>query len=218
LLCAVLALAGCLPALSIIPVTPLLSTALSTRPGDEESAKAIAGLEVKQDWDGISALALKELKAAPADDDWLVVLGYSRMRAGDYRAAIEAFNRVATRSPEDSDARNLLGESLRLSGQPERATEVLERAVVSHPSSVTGWFLLGQAYADSQRVERAKSAFQEAVRLEPDYGAGWLGLATLLARVGPRDEYERALERLKETSPDLLAEHVTARAASTPSR
>jgi tetratricopeptide (TPR) repeat protein len=95
---------------------------------------------------------------------------------------------------------------------------VLERSVASNPNTVPGWFLLGEAYADSQRMERAKTAFREAVRLEPDYGAGWLGLAGALARVGPREEYEATLQRLKESSPELLAEHLRSRAASTPAR
>jgi cytochrome c-type biogenesis protein CcmH/NrfG len=210
LLAAALALGACAPALTLVPITPLMSTALSTRPGDDEAAKQIADLELKQDWDALSALALQHLASRPSDDDWLVIHGYARMRAGDYPQAIEAFRRVAQRTPEDSDAQNLLGEALRLSGKVEEAVVVLERSVSRNPNSPPGWYMLGEVYRESQRLERAKGAYRESVRLEPEYSMGWYGLVTILVRTGPKDEYEDAIKQLQTLNPGLLQEHLKA--------
>jgi tetratricopeptide (TPR) repeat protein len=190
-----------------VPESAFLARPLAFRPGDEDTARVIAGLEIKEDWAGLSAVAVQALSRRPVDQDWLVVLGYARMRAGDYPSAIELLQRVADQSPEDSDARNLLGEALRLSGQVERAVEVMEKATLSTPNSHQGWFTLGEAYTSAGRLERARQAYRQAVSLEPQYVAGWYALVAILARVGPREEYEGALERLRALRPELAAQH-----------
>lgn len=202
-----IAVAGCAAGpLALLPVTPLLATALASRGGDDQAAKLIAELEAKQDWAGLSALAARHLKLDPSDTDWWVIFGYARLRDKDYQQAIEVFSRLVDRAPEDTDARNLLGEALRLSGRPGRAVQVLERAVTISPSSPASWFLLGEAYRDDRRLERAKAAYLDAVRLEPAFSPAWLGLAKVLARTGPREEYEEAVKRLQALDPAMAQE------------
>ena len=206
LVAAVLA-CGCAGNQVLTPVSPLLGAPLSLRARDYEIRRHIAQLEVKGDWQSLSAMAAEVTARDPADEDWLVILGYSRLQAGEYRQAIEVLRQAAERSPEDADAPNLQGEALRLSGQSEQAIQLLERSVMSHPNSVQGWFLLGEAYRDSRRLERARAAYGESVRMEPEYSMGWFGLAGVLSSIGPREQYEEALKRLKAVNPALLEAH-----------
>jgi tetratricopeptide (TPR) repeat protein len=204
-----LALAGCSTQGDlIIPETALMAHPLSLRPGGDTVAQAIAQLEIKEDWKSLATLANSQLTGGLPDDDWKVVLGYARMKSGDLPGAIETFRSVADRNPEDVDARSLLGESLRLSGQADRAVEVLEKAAQSHPNAHKTWFLLGEAYADASRLERAKYAYREAIRLETTYVPAWYGLAGVLSRVGPKDEYQDALERLRSLKPEAVQQHL----------
>ena len=195
----------------LTPESPLLGAPLSTRAENEDARQKIAEFEQKGDWQGLSGLAAGEIAREPANTDWQLVLGYARLHAEDYAKAIEVLRQVAERTPEDVDARNLQGEALRLSGQPDSAIQVLERSVLARPNSVAGWFLLGEAYRDTQRLERARHAYSEAVRINPEYGLGWYGLAAVLGRVGPKDEYEEALKKLQTLSPALYQQHLKLR-------
>jgi cytochrome c-type biogenesis protein CcmH/NrfG len=211
ILAGLVALGGCSAlggSSGLIPETPLLGRPLALRGGGGGATEAIAELEIKQDWQALSALSEKLAGSRPGgDDDWLVVFGYARMRSGDYPKAIEAFQRVADRVPEDPDPRNMLGETLRLSGQIDRAIQVLERAVQAHPNSHQGWYLLGESYMSHNRLERARAAYAESIRIEPEYVTGLFGLAAVLARVGPKDDYEQVLAKLKAIRPELLEAH-----------
>ena len=193
----------------IIPETALLAHPLSLRPGGDQAAQMIAQLEIKEDWKGLVTLANGQMTGGLPDDDWKVVLGYARMKGGDLPGAVETLRSVADRNPEDVDARTLLGESLRLSGQADRAVEVLEKAAQSHPNAHKTWYLLGEAYADASRLERSKYAYREALRLEPDYVPAWYGIAGVLARVGPKDEYQQALGRLQALKPEAAKQHLS---------
>jgi cytochrome c-type biogenesis protein CcmH/NrfG len=206
MLAVAVALAGCAATPPFVPVSPLLASALSSRGEDEQIRKRIAELEIKEDWPGLSSLAVQYLAQNPADDNWMVIVGYARLKEKDYRQAIDALTSALQRSPEDIDARNLLGEAFRLSEQPERAVQVLEHAVAIDPTSPATRFLLGEAYRDSGRLERAKSAYLESVRIEPSYSAGWFGLVMLLSRTGPREEFEKALKQLETVDPELAQE------------
>lgn len=203
-LAASLALGGCAtlgPA--YVPKSPFLDVPLSMRARDGETQKLIADLEIKRDWPAIAALAAPQVASDPADSDWRVVLGYARLQQSNLREAIDALAPVVVRNPEEIDAHNLLGEALRLSGQAERARQTLERASFAHPNSHVNRFLLGELYREGNLLERAKTAYSESVRIDPGFSLGWLGLARVLARTGPREDYELALKRLRALDAEM---------------
>jgi cytochrome c-type biogenesis protein CcmH/NrfG len=208
LLAAVALLSGCAQTQHLTPVSPLLGMPLSTRARDHELRRQIADLERKADWQALSALAARAAALDPTDEDWLVVLGYARLQSADYGQAIEILKKASDRSPEDADARNLQGEALRLSGQPGQAIRVLERSVFDQPNVASGWFLLGEAYRDASRLREARQAYGQAVRIEPEFAMGWYGLAGILARSGPQDEYEQVLKRLQALNSSLHELHL----------
>ncbi len=213
---AALVLSACAETQVLTPVSPLLGAPLSLRAGSYEARRQVAELEQNGEWRSLSELAGQVTARSPADEDWLLILGYARLQAGEYREAIEALRQASARAPEDDDAANLQGEALRRSGQPEQAARLLQRSVMDRPSSAPGWYLLGMAYTDLKRTERARAAFSESVRMDPEYAMGWYGLAGALAQLGPPDQYEDALKRLGALNPALLEQHRKALAQTKP--
>jgi cytochrome c-type biogenesis protein CcmH/NrfG len=204
LLAAAVALAGCATTgPDFIPASPLLDVPLSARIRDSEEARRIAQLEINGDWATLAALAAPHVARNPLDAEWRVVFGYARLQQNNYAEAVAALAPVAERSPEEVDAHNLLGEALRLSGHADDARRVLERATFTHPNSHVTRFLLGEVYREGNLLERARGAYSEAIRLAPSFSLGWFGLARVLARTGPRQEYELALKRLQALDPEL---------------
>lgn len=195
--------AACAAALPFIPVTPLLSVALSSRVNDDEVAKRIVELEIKKDWVGLADFASQQMQRDPSDMDWTVILAFAQIQQMQYKPAIALLERAVGRSPEEIDPRNLLGEAYRLSGNPIRAAQILERAITIHSNTAQTRFLLAEAYRDDNRLERAKDAYRDAILIDAEFSPAWGGLAGVLARTGPREEFEDAIKALLKLEPDL---------------
>lgn len=210
-------LAGCAAALPFIPVTPILSTALSSRANDDAVAKQIVELEIKKDWAGLARFASARMKNDPEDIDWWVILAFAQVQQQQYQPAIALLERAIVRSPEEIDPRNLLGEAYRMSGDPVRAAQILERAVTINSNAAQTRFLLGEAYRDDNRLERAKDAYRDAIRIDPEFGHAWTSLAGVLARTGPREEFDEAIKVLTTLEP-VIARQLMDAAASKPGR
>jgi predicted Zn-dependent protease len=199
----VTALTACAPPKpAYIPKSPFLDVPLSLRARDENVQSKLAELELARDWDTIAGLAAPFAASDPREADWRVVLGYARLQQKRFAEAIEALAPVVEHHPEEIDGHNLLGEAQRLAGQTDRARQTLERASFAHPNSAVNRFLLGELYIEGNLLERARSAYAEAVRIDPEFGLGWLGLARVLARTGPREDYEVAVKRLATLDPE----------------
>ena len=69
---------ACKAVLPFIPVTPLLSTALSARINDDSTAKEIVEFEVNKDWAGLGGYALRHIERDPEDSDWWVILAFAQ--------------------------------------------------------------------------------------------------------------------------------------------
>ena len=188
-------LAACAPLALLPTVTPLLSIALGSR-GDGATARLIADFEKRQDWQGLAGLAQQKLQFDPGDADGWFILGYARVRLGDFARSAEAYAKVLDRAPEDIDAWNMLGESQRLAGRPDLAMATLDRAVTIDPRSPATRYLLGEACRDSGRLERAAAAYRDAVRLDPGFAPGWFGMGLVLVRTGQKEELPAIVERL----------------------
>lgn len=195
--------AACAAALPFIPVTPLLSTALSSRVNDDALAKQVIEMEIRKDWLGLAKFAAARMVTEPEEIDWWVILAFAQIQQKEFKPAIALLERAIARSPEDIDPRNLLGEAYRQSGDPARAAEILERAVYINSNTAQTRYLLGEAYRDDNRLERAKQAYRDAVLIDAEFSPAWASLAGVLARTGPREEFEEAIKQLTLLEPQI---------------
>ncbi|MSQ72105.1 MAG: tetratricopeptide repeat protein [Betaproteobacteria bacterium] len=204
-----------------MPATPLLASALAKSGEANQYGELIAELERKQDWTGLAALAETRIAADRKSSEWWVIYGYAELQMRDYPRATAAFTRSTEVSPEDVDGWNMLGEAQRLSGQPGRAVQTLGRALAIDPTSPMTRFLLGEASRDDGRLERAKAHYRDALRLDQKYAPALFGLATVLMRTGPANEYQATHDQLQKADP-VLAEQLRglqkARAGASPRR
>jgi tetratricopeptide (TPR) repeat protein len=186
-----------------LPADPLFGATVLERADSFEDKQQIAEFDLKGDWAGMLGFAETLEKRDPKRPDWAVVAGYSQLRAGNYRKAIEVLSRVTDTNPEDIGAWNLLGESQRLVGQPERAVQTLDRASAIGRTSFQTFFLLGQAYRDSRETIRAIAAYKESASLESKFARTWFELGLLYVKTGDRLQAQAAQSQLRVLDPDL---------------
>ena len=199
-------LAACAGPLALIPWTPLLSAALSSRAGDTETQKLINEFQQKGDWAGLAGLASDYLRGDSKDPDWWVILGYARLQQGNHAAAMEALARATQLNPEDVDGWNLLAEAQRLSGQSGPASRTLLRAMSIDSTSPVSPYLLGEIYRGNGDFEGAIGAYRRSLQLEPEYSPAWYGLGMTFISLGRREELSEVIEGLRKIEPRLAKE------------
>ena len=207
-------LAACAGPLAFVPITPLLSAALSTRGDDMRTSDQIVALQKKGDWEAMAKLAQAKLLRDPADANGWVLLGYSLLQLKQVPEAIQALIRATNANPEDIDAWNLLAEAQRRAGQPGASTRTLERALSVDPTSPVTRFLLGEAYRENGQPVRAAEAYREAVRISPRMAFGWYGLGVVLIPTGTPADLDEIGARLTALEPGLAREFGQLRAAA----
>lgn len=211
---ALLGLPGCAGPLAFIPVTPLLSAALSTRGDDMRTSDQILALQKKGDWTAIAKLAQDKLLRDPTNADSWVLLGYSLLQLNQVPEAVQALTRATGVNPEDIDAWNLLAEAQRRAGQPGASSRTLERALTVDPTSPVTRFLMGEAYRENGQPVRAAEAYREAVRMSPRMAPGWYGLGLVSIPTGTAAELDEIAARLATLEPGLAREFARLRAAA----
>lgn len=192
-------LAGCAGPLAFVPITPLLSAALSSRGEDTRTGELIAGLQKKGDWAGIARFAQDRLTRDPSNANGWITLGYALLQQGQYRDAMLALTRATQANPEDIDGWNLLAEAQRRAGQPGTSARTLERAASVDPTSPVTRYLLGEAYREDGDPQRAEAAYRQALQMAPDMALAWFGLGSVLIQIGTTDDLDvitRTLQRL----------------------
>jgi tetratricopeptide (TPR) repeat protein len=191
---------------SVPPIDDPLASALYARGTTYEERDQIAELNRKKDWDGLLAFALALMRRDPGSSDGGVVAGYAWLRLGDYPKAITSLSQVVRQNPEDVPAWSLLGEAQRRAGQPGQAIRTLDRASIVGRTSYVTFFFLGEAYRDAHRLDQATTAYRESVRLEPEFAQGWFELGVACARIGDKEGFTEASERLQKLDPTLAGE------------
>ena len=131
-----------------------------------------------------------------------------RLRRGDNRGAIRAFDSVLAQDPDNRFALLRSGAALAAAGQIERALPRLARAVEGSPGNPEARAALAQALVRAGRPGEAVPHAMEAARLQPRRAAAWADLGNALGRASRVAEAVDALERaaaLDPHDPDLAA-------------
>jgi hypothetical protein len=114
-------------------------------------------------------------------------------------------------SVEDADEAFSIGQDKRSDGETDAAIVWMERAVALRPTYAEAWGELGLARREGGDAAGAHEAWTEALRLhelaaqEPDAHEARFDVATLLARLGRRDEMLTALAAVAKALPHLAS-------------
>lgn len=194
------ALAGCTPqamlASALIP-DGTMSVFLGRLEKEEDgNRKRILQLEASKDWDGIAKFAEENLAKDRNNADWWFVAGYAHSEAGRHQRAIECYGEMVRLAPDDMLGSTSLAQEYRATKQPARAVQTLNNALRTRKGTPGIYFLLGESYADLDRDLPAAAAYREAVQLDGEFAKAWFGLGRAYARLGRREDYEKALTAL----------------------
>ena len=201
------ALSACTPQAHLIAALipdGTVSVLLSHLEKEEDgNRKRILELEARKDWDGIAKFAEDNLAKDRNNADWWFVAGYAHSEAGRHQRAIECYSEMVRLAPDDMVGSTSLAQSYRTTKQPLRAVQTLNNALRTRKGTPSIYFLLGESYADLDRDLPAAAAYREAIELDREFARAWFGMGRAYARLGRKDEYEKALKTLSKLDPAL---------------
>ena len=127
-----------------------------------------------------------------------IELGDQAMIAGDFEAAIAAYQDALTESPDNTDALKALAEALVAGGQPAAALPIYEQLLAADDADVTTLYNLGVAHMHLAQYDKAVTAYVALLNeADPDHTPALFNLAVAYQAMGQlgdaRDTWERHL-------------------------
>ncbi len=126
---------------------------------------------------------------------------------GDYRTAIDAYDRASRRRPNDPDLHRRAARLLVFIGQPERAEQRVRKALEIDPNHLPSRAVLCMALDWQKRIAEAIAECQAVVAADPNYATGYAYLAEALADSGDFNAARTAAQTavdLEPNNPDAL--------------
>ncbi|MGE3539451.1 MAG: tetratricopeptide repeat protein [Candidatus Tectimicrobiota bacterium] len=93
--------------------------------------------------------------------------GYRHLKAGEYKKAIQAFDKVLKDNPFHALAYSNQGYSYRKLGQYEKALELYEKALALEPNLAEAHEYIGEAYLGLGKLAEAKKHLAILEQLDP---------------------------------------------------
>ncbi len=97
----------------------------------------------------------------------IVTLGNGKYTAGDFVAALDAYDQALQQDPKDAYVLNLKGYALLAVDRPEDAVRAFERATSIRPDYGWGYFDLARAECASHQLATAGQSIRKALQLDP---------------------------------------------------
>ena len=156
---------------------------------------------------GDTPAAIKQMRKAIAWDpnsppfhhDLAILLSST----GDTRGAINALLEAVRLAPNEAEYHYKLGLAWNEAGDLEKAAASLAAAVRLDPSRARAWYNLGLAHNALQQPEQAIADLLKGETADPNDPAIPYARATILARLGQRDDAIAAASRALQIRPDF---------------
>jgi Flp pilus assembly protein TadD len=195
---------------------------------DGDAASALLDLEVLREQEpgasvvrnrlGVALIAVNRLDAAREElresmrlsdaspDPW-INMGRLERRAGDHRAAFEAFDGAIAISAGDPDAHLGRGLARAVLGELAEAERDFRRAAELAPNDAEPLLALGDLLRDLGQLEDATEVYREALSREDADAASWLKLGNVLVMDGQPQLAVRAFTEAIGRAPGLAPAH-----------
>ena len=186
-----------------------LTEAVGLHPGDWSAYNSLGYFLYRS---GRYAEAAEQYEVVVALDNRNTVgytnLGSAYMLAGDFQAAVRAFDRVNDIEPRQIAYSNL-GLMYYYLGQFEQSVSAHSQAVKMAPNDYLSWSNLGDALNQFGKNEQARDAFgtaeqlaSSALRVNPNDPYGLMDLAWIVTMLEKPEEAGKLIERARSLAPD----------------
>jgi tetratricopeptide (TPR) repeat protein len=178
----------------------VLESVLANDPGQYDALRMLGAIQLSRHRFAEALTTGRRARDARPDDAWNYgVIGDALIELGDYDAAFDAFDRMASLRPNaDAYARISYGRELRgdLTGALE-AMQMAADATSAHDVEARAWYAsqTGELMLKLRRLADAEREFRRAAFFFPDYPHAMVGLAKTTV---VRGDSERALAILRE--------------------
>lgn len=125
------------------------------------------------------ALLKKALDKDPNDSLALYLLGTSRLKSNDFKAAVDLLNKAVSKDGTQSEYFCNLGAARRRFGDIQGAVDAYQQALKINPDHAAAINNMGNILLQIGRVEDAEKSFQRAISIVPEYADAYRNLAEI---------------------------------------
>ena len=126
-------------------------------------------------------------------------LGKVAILNSDFEQAIEYLKQSIPSQPTNADPVHDLSDAYMKIGKLDESIACLRAFADNNPQSALTFLLLGQSYLAKERFEDAEASFRTVLQISPGQPRAENGLATVLVRLGKRDEAKQLLANQKSS-------------------
>ncbi|MFQ5510241.1 MAG: alkaline phosphatase family protein [Candidatus Krumholzibacteriia bacterium] len=181
--------------------TTRLATLQRTRTNDAESFEA-DDEAAEQVMKKLEALAyITPERTGSGNPDAHNNLGQRYQEKGEYRKAVEEFNKALSLRPDFPAALNNLGVCYGKLKQYDLARQAFERAIELNPENVFAMNNLAIMFLQLGELDAAHRYGARAVRVEPNYSNGHITLGSVYANMGEFERAEKEFVKALEIDP-----------------
>lgn len=137
---------------------------------DPGAGSSILGKTVPPDHDALMNIQMlkDQLNKNPNDLNHLVQLGNLLYDKGDFKSAIEPYEKALALDPANTNVRNDYAVCFFNTGNAERAIAELNRILDADPRNITATFNLGVIHSNIGKTDKAKNYFSKTIELQPN--------------------------------------------------
>ncbi len=133
--------------------------------------------------------------------------GVAKANAGEYEAAVTAFEKSLGEDPNLVEAHEWIAHILIVQGDYEGAIKRYQRIVARNPSTDSK-VSLGLAYLRVGDVDMAAKTLANAVAADPNHYKGWNNLSMAYLRQGKLADARRAVQKALALNPNFASAYV----------
>ena len=133
--------------------------------------------------------------------------GLTFFNEGNYQAAIEFFQKVASNSPDCYDAFYYLGVSCLMLNKLDNAIDALSKAKKLRSDAVGVHLYLGECYIRKGLADKASESLEDAIAAQPSNENNLLIIGSIYEKYGITDKAISIYKKSLEIDPQLSAAH-----------
>jgi tetratricopeptide (TPR) repeat protein len=120
----------------------------------------------------MEVVPVEDLGVDIGDPQALARLGDEYFERGNYKQAIEIYNKVLESNPNDTDTYNDIGLALHYTGNSDLAEVMLLKGLETNPEYQRIWLSLGYVLKSVGKIEEARAALQKTMEMGSDNEVG----------------------------------------------